>query len=200
MPDILQPGYLVSMREAYVVRQGRVRTVLMVALFSILPAFAMVIGLRNWSSLYPLVLVGVVFELIALGTLEDRIRKAIRREQLFVIDARGVFLGSDEYDRPAKREPWSRIDFVVHFNGQVWTGEDPEPVRHVGVVRDGKIVNYRAISGWSLNIDRATEAAARYGQGTPLLEAPFQRTVPKEWFHTLPLPQEWLAESRATGR
>lgn len=178
--------------DAYVVRQGRVRTLLMLALFSILPAILIVTGLRNWSTLYPVFLAGLVFEVIAVGSLSDRLRKAIRHEELFVIDADGVFLGPDEYQRPAKREPWSRIEAVVHFNGQVWTGEDPRPVRHIGIVRGGKIVNYRAITGWSLNVRRAAAAAARFSAGTPVLEAPFQHTIPKESFRTLELPPEWL--------
>jgi hypothetical protein len=185
--------------KAYEARQSRIRAGLYLAMVSLLPAAFLLVGLRNWSTLYPVFLAGLVLEAIAVAGVLDRVRGALRRERLFVIDAKGVHLGRDEYDRPARHEPWSRIDLVVHFKGQVWTGEDPKPMRHVGIVRAGKIVNYRAMTGWSLNVDRAAAAAARFGGGTPVVEAPFQRTVPVPWHHTLPLPEEWLAAQARPG-
>ncbi|MEU5781326.1 hypothetical protein [Micromonospora lupini] len=184
----------------YEVRQSRVRTGLVLALCSLLPVTAMVIGLGNLSELYVFLVIGLVFESIFVSTMLGRIRSALRRELLFAIDEQGVYLGPDQYGRPAIREQWSRIDFVVHFQGRVWTTQNiPKVVRNVGFVRDGKIITSRVMNGWRLNVNRAAAAASRFGGGTPVLKAPYHGEIPREAIYTLPLPPQWLAAHARPG-
>ncbi|WP_326553639.1 hypothetical protein [Micromonospora sp. NBC_01813] len=157
-----------------------------------LPAILMMVGLRNWSTLYPVFLVGLVPGTIVVFAVAGRVRRTARRELLFAIDAQGVFLGRDDLDRLPMREPWQRVDFVVYFTGRQSGDASGMTRRFVGIVRRGNIVSYRAMSGWSLNKRRATAAAVHFGSGMPVAKAPFQ-TVPRGSLHVLPLPREWLA-------
>lgn len=178
----------------YEVRQSRIRTGLVLALYSLLPVTAMVIGLWDLANLYMFFIFGLVFEAIHLTMTRRRVVSAVRRELLFAIDEQGVYLGPDEYGRPAMREPWSRVDSVVHFEGRVWTTSNrPTAIRNVGIVQGGRIVTSRGMRGWRLNVKRAAAAAARFGGGTPVLKAPYCDQVPREYFHHIPLPPEWRA-------
>lgn len=190
--------YLVAMRadEAtpYEVRQSRLRTALLLALYSLLPVLFMVVGLWDLASRYPFFLIGLVFEAIQVAMMFGRIRSAVRRERLFVIDEQGVHLGPDAFGRPAKHEPWSGVDCVVHFTGMErrtdvrWTKH-----RYVGVVRGGRVVTFRAVTGWRLNVDRAAAAVARFGGGASFAEAPAHSEVPNKSYFPLALPPGWLA-------
>ncbi|WP_444947377.1 hypothetical protein [Micromonospora ureilytica] len=190
----------VDAASAYEVRRSRLRTGLTLALYSLLPMTAIVIGLQDLSVRYLFFIIGVLFEVIFLATARHRVSSALRRELLFAIDEQGVYLGPDDFGRPAMREKWSNIDAIVHFHGRVWTTSNmPATNRNVGIVQGGRIVASRGTGGWWLNVRRASAAAARFGGGTPVLKAPFYGQISREWFHTIPLPPNWL-EEHATPR
>ncbi|MFG2050911.1 hypothetical protein ACGFIW_26195 [Micromonospora sp. NPDC048935] len=186
--------------SAYVVRRSRLRTGLTLALYSLLPVTAIVIGLQDLSVRFLFFILGVLFEVILLATSRRRVLSAMRREVLFAIDEQGVYLGPDDFGRPATREPWSNIDAIVYFQGRVWTTSNLPPMsRHVGLVQGNRIVHSRGRGGWWLNVRRASAAAARFGGGTPVLKAPFYGQISREWFHTIPLPPNWLAAHARPG-
>ncbi|MGC4880244.1 hypothetical protein ACLQ26_28730 [Micromonospora sp. DT43] len=190
----------VDAASPYEVRRSRLWTGLALALYSLLPVTAIVIGLGNLSELFLFFVIGLVFETIFVGTMLGTIRSALRQELLFAIDEQGVYLGPDQYGRPAIREQWSRIDFVVHFQGRVWTTQSiPKVVRNVGFARDGRIVTSRVMNGWRLNVKRASAAAARFGGGTQVLKAPYHGEIPREAIYTLALPPQWLAAHARPG-
>ncbi|MEU8284998.1 hypothetical protein AB0C01_11740 [Micromonospora sp. NPDC048905] len=164
------------------------------ALYSLLPVTAIVVGLQDLRVRFLFVILGVLFEVIFVSMGLRRVRSAMRRELLFAIDEQGVYLGPDDFGRPAMREKWSNIDAIVYFHGRVWTTRNLPPMtRHVGIVQGGRIVASRGRGGWWLNVRRASAAAARFGGGTPVLKAPFYGQISREWFHTIPLPPNWLA-------
>ncbi|MEO3768943.1 hypothetical protein [Micromonospora sp. B9E7] len=184
----------VDAASAYEVRQGRIRTGLTLALYSLLPVTAMVIGLQDLSVRYLFFIIGLVIEALVLIDARGRVRRAARRELLFAIDEKGVYLGPDDFGRPAMRVPWSNIDCIVHFHGRVWTTSSmPATNRNVGLVQGSRIVHSRGMGGWRLNVGRAAAAAARFGGGTQVLKGPFYGQISREWFHTIPLPPKWLA-------
>ncbi|MEU8419524.1 hypothetical protein AB0C15_01430 [Micromonospora sp. NPDC048835] len=189
--------------STYEVRQSRLRTAGIVVLCSLLPVTAMTIGLQDLSTRYMFFIVGLGIEATILAAFRRRVGSAVRRELLLAIDEQGVYLGPDMYGRPAMRESWSNIDSIVHFRGRVWTTSSrPNSVRHIGIVQGGSIVLSRANEGWWFSVRRAAAAADHVGGGTPVLRAPFFDQVPREWFHTIRLPREWLAAnsgSRAGG-
>ncbi|MFG1914732.1 hypothetical protein [Micromonospora sp. NPDC048898] len=170
------------------------------ALYSLLPVTAIVIGLQDLSVRYLFFILGVLFEVIFLASGRRRVLSAMRREVLFAIDEQGVYLGPDDFGRPATREPWSNIDAIVYFHGRVWTTSSiPATNRNVGIVQGNRIVHSRGMGGWWLNVRRASAAAARFGGGTPVLKAPFYGQISREWFHTIPLPPNWLANHARPG-
>ncbi|MFI5927763.1 hypothetical protein ACIA3K_17460 [Micromonospora sp. NPDC051543] len=180
--------------STYEVRQSRLRTTGIVVLCSLLPVTAMTIGLQDLSTRYMFFIIGLGFEATILALFRRRVGSAVRRELLIAIDEQGVYLGPDKYGRPAMRESWSNIDSIVHFKGCVWTTSSrPNPDRHVGIVRGSSIVTSRAIDGWWFSVRRAAAAADHFGGGSPVLRAPYFDQVPREWFHTIRLPREWLA-------
>ncbi|MFI5925511.1 hypothetical protein ACIA3K_05950 [Micromonospora sp. NPDC051543] len=189
-----------KMDGAYEVRQSRILTGLTLALYSALPMTAVVIGLQDLSERYMFFIIGLGFEATMLALMRGRVGRAVRQELLFAVDEQGVYLGPDEYGRPAMREPWSQIDFIVHFKGSIWkTSTRPNPNRNVGIARGGRIITSRATGGWRFSVRRAAAAADRFGGGKPVLRGPYFDQVPREWFHTLTLPPAWLATHAAPG-
>ncbi|MEV1015516.1 hypothetical protein AB0I89_07935 [Micromonospora sp. NPDC049801] len=161
---------------------------------------AVVIGLQDLSERYMFVIIGLGFEATMLALMRGRVGRAVRQELLFAVDEQGVYLGPDEYGRPATREPWSQIDFIVHFTGRIWkTSTRPNPNRNVGIARGGRIITSRATGGWRFSARRAAAAADRFGGGKPVLKGPYFDQVPREWFHTLTLPPTWLAAHARPG-
>ncbi|MEU1588255.1 hypothetical protein [Micromonospora sp. NPDC005710] len=184
--------------SAYEVRRSLLRAGLTLALYSLLPMTAIVIGVQDLSVRYMFFILGVGFEAIILVTGRRRVSSALRRELLFAIDEQGVYLGPDDFGRPAMREKWSNIDAIVHFHGRVWTTSTrPASNRNVGIVQGGRIMASRGMGGWRLSVRRASAAADRFGGGTPVLKAPYYDQISREWFHTLPLPPNWLATHAA---
>ncbi|MEV6350157.1 hypothetical protein [Actinoplanes sp. NPDC051851] len=180
----------VDVAAGYRVRESRLRTGLNLALGSWLPVVAMVIGVLSWSGYYAFFLSGLLFEIILIAVMFTRLRRAIRHEPLFAIGPDGVFLGPDDRHRPPQLEPWSRVDCVVHFKGRS-PATDGHTERHVGVVKDDKIVTFRTVQGWRFNTTQAEAAIALFGQGAVLREAPFQPDVPRDGVSVIPLPREW---------
>lgn len=178
------------------VRRSRIRAGLTLALYSLLPVTAIVIGLQDLAVRYMFFIIGAGFEVTLVALSRNRVLSAMRRELLFAIDEQGVYLGPDDHGRPATRIPWSDIDCIVHFQGRIWTtATRPNSNRNVGIVQRGRIVQSRAIGGWWFNARRAAAAAAHFGGGTPVLKGPYVPEVPRAWFHTVTLPAKWLAEN-----
>ncbi|MET8258254.1 hypothetical protein ACFYPG_02705 [Micromonospora sp. NPDC005553] len=156
---------------------------------------AIVIGLQDLTERFMFFIIGLGFEVTFLAMSRRHVLSALRRELLFAIDEQGVYLGPDDFGRPATRESWSNIDFIIHFKGLIWTTSTRgRPNRNVGIVQGGRIVQSRAIGGWWFNVRRAAAAADHFGGGTPVLKGPYFDQVPREWFHTITLPTEWLAD------
>ncbi|WP_146603508.1 hypothetical protein [Micromonospora endophytica] len=184
----------VAQAPPYEVRQSRLRTALRLALYSLLPVLFMAVGLWDLSERYPFFLAGLAFGAVIAALMFKRIRSAVHREPLFVIDEQGVHLGPDAFGRPAKHEPWPGIEFVVHFTGmERMTDIELRNHRYVGVVRGGRVVTFRAVSGWRLNVNRAAAAVDRFGGGASFAEAPAHSEVPNKWYFPLALPPGWLA-------
>jgi hypothetical protein len=172
---------------SYEVRYG-VRSAVSKLAFLSVPTLGAVLATVTWSRSGATLFIALAVWVVVAGALAAEIRKIVQRRSIVVIGSRGVHLGRDDADHPATWEPWEAIDAVVHFNGQYVRAAGNQLTRFVGVVRDGQIVNYRHLGGSRLDLERAAEAVARHGGGTPFWEAPEQRGLKSD---TVPLPDDW---------
>ncbi|MGX6602154.1 hypothetical protein ACWKSP_08485 [Micromonosporaceae bacterium Da 78-11] len=184
------------MTPGYRVHQGRTRTAAYVLLVLGLPVALVVALLRHVQDTWPMILVLLLCVALLGKASWPRVQRAVRRELLFAIDADGVFLGRNS-DHSA-REPWSRIDQVVHFTVSVSMTEGSQKVRYVGIAQRGRIVEYRAAVDWHFDIDRAAAATEKFGQGATLVEAPSldQWTGPNPVI--IALPPDWQTRHSRT--
>jgi hypothetical protein len=194
-------GVTIDAESGYEVRESRIRTVLAVASMSVIPVVFLVAGVLNWNAHPWLLLGGLFFVVIIFGMSSGRIRRAVRRERRFAIGPDGVYLGPGSNGRLEKLRPWADIDFVTHFQGWVhYTGGEYKRYTYVGVIRAGRIVDFHAVTGWSLDVDRAARATTHFGGGIQLVEAPEQPEMPANGYTTISLPPEWLAAQVQHGR
>lgn len=180
---------------AYVAGYG-VRSLRPFAFGFVIPGVFVVVGVTKWShsQAWKFVVLGLVAVAVLSVVVVRRLRRIARREVVLRIDSRGVWLGGDGV-RISALEPWSAIDAVVYFDS--WhrsTSDSGTRVPHIGVVRRRKIVNVRNTSDWQVDRARAGAAITKFG-GVPFREAPVQEDVPRDWYHGIPLPDDWFTAS-----